>query len=74
MPAVYVTYNKTGKETPDQRQHIIRNVMAFGAPNDQRRTIVASCIRIFEWKVTHMIKTCCEYLDRYAKLHSLSIK
>lgn len=67
MAAINVRNLESWEEAPDQGQHIISDVVASRAPNEQGRPIIACFIRVLELEIAHGVQACGECLDRYAQ-------
>lgn len=60
MPTNHIPKLKPRKEIPNNRQRLIRNILALRAANKQRRLEKAVCLWIFVREIRHMIQRLCE--------------
>lgn len=73
MTAINIRNLEHWEETPNQRQHIVSDVVTSRAPNEQGRAIIACLVRVFEWEIAHVIQACGECLDWYAQAQVLAL-
>ena len=73
MTTLYILYLESWEEASNNWEHVVSNVVAFGAPDKQGRAIVARFFWILEWKIAHKVEACAKYIERYPKAHRLSI-
>lgn len=73
MTAIYVLDHKFWEELANQGQDIVCDIVAFGATNNQCRTIEMIHIWVFVWKVAHVVETGREYIHGNTKFKMMSI-
>lgn len=73
MSTINILDLESREKPPNQRQHFISNIMALGPSYKQRRTIKSRCLRILEWKITHLIQSKAQDPHRHTKRKLLAL-
>jgi hypothetical protein len=54
---------KQGEKPPNQRQQLVRDIVAFRASDKQRWAVESCCVWIFEWEIAHLVQSSSEGVD-----------
>ena len=67
MPAINIRDLESRKESANNGQCLVGNVVTLGASDKQRRAVPSGLVRVLEGEIGHVVESVCQILDGNAE-------